>query len=129
MTQTKAAEAVGMSQGTLGELEREGKRGSSYTSALAKLYDVSPYWLSTGKGDMRGSPSDAKNFRNRMAEALTEDQLAWLDAMDFIDPDDRAKIIEQAEFRRWKSSQGAPPAPRQSQTEPPQEKRRRTGKH
>lgn len=60
-TQKQAAEAVGMSQGTLGELEREGQ-GSSYTAALSEYYGVRALWLETGKGEMVGS-QDADNWR------------------------------------------------------------------
>lgn len=49
LTQQAAAKKVGMSQGTLAELENEGQ-GSSYTAALADLYDVDSFWLATGKG-------------------------------------------------------------------------------
>ena len=41
-----------MSQGTYGELERSGKKGSSYTVQLAAFFGVSAEWLATGKGDM-----------------------------------------------------------------------------
>lgn len=57
-TQEVAARRVGMSQGTLGQLEREGK-GSSYTPALAALYRVDAVWLATGKGDPEVRKVDA----------------------------------------------------------------------
>lgn len=51
MAQIPAAKAVGMSQGTLAELELDGQ-GSSYTAQLAAVYGVNPNWLATGKGRM-----------------------------------------------------------------------------
>jgi transcriptional regulator with XRE-family HTH domain len=55
LTQKVAAGKVGMSQGTLAELERDGQ-GSSYTPALAALYEVNSVWLATGKGDRFKAP-------------------------------------------------------------------------
>jgi transcriptional regulator with XRE-family HTH domain len=54
LTQAAAAKRVGMAQGTLAELEKDGQ-GSSYAPALAALYEVDSYWLATGKGDMKRS--------------------------------------------------------------------------
>lgn len=55
LTQKEVALKVGMSQGTLGEAEKEGQ-GSSYTSQIAALCGVSAEWLATGKGDMTPRP-------------------------------------------------------------------------
>lgn len=54
--QDEAAKLIGMSQGTLGEAESQGKR-SGYTPQLAALYGVNPVWLATGKGDMTANTS------------------------------------------------------------------------
>lgn len=56
-TQQSVAKKIGMSQGTLAELERDGQ-GSSYTPALAALYGVDPLYLATGKV----SQSQKENF-------------------------------------------------------------------
>lgn len=48
LTQVQVREALGISQGALSDLEREGER-SAYVPALARLYGVDPYFLATGE--------------------------------------------------------------------------------
>lgn len=58
LTQEKAAEVVGISQGTLAELERSAL-SSKHLVPLAVLYGVDPRWLASGEvtnsGDVRGT--------------------------------------------------------------------------
>lgn len=49
LDQKEVAKAIGISQSTLSELEREAK-GSSHVVAFASLYKVSAHWLATGEG-------------------------------------------------------------------------------
>lgn len=49
MTQMKVAKAIGISQGTLTQLETT-SNGSTHTAQLAKLYGVDANWLATGEG-------------------------------------------------------------------------------
>jgi len=51
LSQIELSEAVGMSQGTYGALEREGQ-GSSYTAAIARKCGVNGDWLADGVGEM-----------------------------------------------------------------------------
>lgn len=48
LTQVQVREALGISQGALSDLEREGER-SAYVPALARLYGADPYFLATGE--------------------------------------------------------------------------------
>lgn len=48
LTQVQVREALGISQGALSDLEREGER-SAYVPALAQLYQCDPYYLATGE--------------------------------------------------------------------------------
>lgn len=52
LSQVDAAKAIGVAQGTIGELEKIGL-GSAYTTQFAALYRVSPQWLADGKGSRR----------------------------------------------------------------------------
>jgi len=61
-TQAQSAKAVGMSQGTYGELEREGKKGSSFTAQLARFFGVSAEWIATGKGSMSQSNAETEEL-------------------------------------------------------------------
>lgn len=58
LTQVALAKLAGMSQGTLGELEREGQ-GSSFTVALALHCGVDANWLANGVGEMLPSAAPA----------------------------------------------------------------------
>ena len=51
LTQQQVREKIGISQGTLSELETDA-HGSSYTPALAELYGVSALYLAEGKGSI-----------------------------------------------------------------------------
>lgn len=56
LTQEQAAKAIGISQGTLSELENQ-HSGSSHVVAFAKLYGVDPFWLALGDGTPDGTTS------------------------------------------------------------------------
>lgn len=64
LTQAQAAVAVGITQGTLSELEII-SNGTSYVVHLAKLYDCDPYWLAMGEGTPYPA---AKQFSAQAAE-------------------------------------------------------------
>ena len=52
LTQVQLADAVGMAQANLSELERSGQ-GSTYTPAIAVRCGVDVNWLAYGKGEMK----------------------------------------------------------------------------
>lgn len=52
LTQAQLASSVGISQGTLGELEKKGQ-GSAHAAGLARACGVSVDWLVYGTGEMR----------------------------------------------------------------------------
>lgn len=54
LTQVQVCAQLGISQGTLSELEREAY-SSTYTAQLASLYRVDPYWLATGEAAPYGA--------------------------------------------------------------------------
>lgn len=96
LTQIAAAKKIGMSQGTLGELENEGK-GSSFTAALAALYGVDSYWLATGKGDpgrKEGQPQLASKQESEVATA--EEIIELAQAYTKLSKARRAIILESA---------------------------------
>jgi transcriptional regulator with XRE-family HTH domain len=49
LTQEQVAEALGISQGTLSQAEKEGD-GSVHVAAMAAMLGVNPLWLATGEG-------------------------------------------------------------------------------
>lgn len=78
ISQTTAAEYVGISQPSYSELETGESKSSSHTPKLAKLFRVDALWLSTGDG----SP-EAKNILRDKLEKLSDDEL--LKAEGYID--------------------------------------------
>lgn len=52
MSQIQLSKAVGISQGTLSDLERGKNRSSLELTKIADVLGVSPIWLSEGRGDM-----------------------------------------------------------------------------
>lgn len=85
LTQAQAAVAVGITQGTLSELEII-SNGTSYVVHLAKLYDCDPYWLAMGEG----SPYPAAKQFSAPAAAIAR-------AFDLI-PDQSQAEQEQKRF-------------------------------
>lgn len=66
LTLKQVADAIGTSIGTIGDLESgkaKNPRGDTLL-ALAKLFNVSPAWLQTGKGDreMRATSEDEEDL-------------------------------------------------------------------
>lgn len=56
LTQNAVAQAVGMSQSTLGEAEKTAQ-GSSFTAQIAAVCGVNAKWLAEGKGEMVVRPA------------------------------------------------------------------------
>lgn len=93
MTQVQAAKAVGMSQGTYAELEREGK-GSSYTVSLAKQFGVNPEWLATGIGEMLWSNvSDINSYSGEVPVISWIQAGNWQEAADTFQPGDAERFL------------------------------------
>lgn len=72
--QVEVCEKLGISQGTLSELENR-SAGSRRTVDFAALYNVNPTWLATGKGDRAASahPPPAGTTALFVAEPTSED--------------------------------------------------------
>lgn len=65
MTQPQVAERLGMSQGTIAELEKKGQ-GSSRTIEFAALYGVDAGWLATGEeSGLVAPPAPPAGFEDR----------------------------------------------------------------
>lgn len=50
MSQAQLAKKIGISQATIGDIERGRNQGSTYLLDIAKALSVNPTWLETGKG-------------------------------------------------------------------------------
>ena len=79
LSQEKLAEAAGLSQSAVAELERVGQ-GSSSVTLLARACNVDPHWLATGEGDRMPAFCPLTRDIIRGIAALKPDQLAKLEA-------------------------------------------------
>lgn len=70
LTQSFVAQKIGVTQGTLAELEKKAE-GSSNTVQLARLYSVSAWWLATGEGSM-DEASNLSSEAQHAAELIDE---------------------------------------------------------
>lgn len=61
LSQADLAQAVGVRQQTIGDLERGKSRGTKHLIALARALNVTPEWLESGKGpkEIAPAPSEA----------------------------------------------------------------------
>lgn len=85
--QDEAAKLVGMSQGTLGELESQGKR-SGYTPQLAALYGVNPVWLANGKGEKKANTSASGKTYSAVPHISWVQAGEWSEIIDNFMPGD-----------------------------------------
>lgn len=69
MTQEQLEEKSGLSQQTIGKLEREHHRKTSKIVALAMALNVRPEWLENGGGDMEPAELDRLNHAYLTASA------------------------------------------------------------
>lgn len=93
LTQAALAKKVGMTQGTISELEKIG-HGSAFTHQLATICKVNPHWLATGDGDKRIKV--ATNHHQERA-GLSEDALELGVYFDHLtDPGDRTRAYVAA---------------------------------
>lgn len=73
LTQKTLGDAVGVSQGTISELESEGL-SSSFVVQLATACNVSVHWLATGEGEMIGSAKPSStSFGGKHVTALSDE--------------------------------------------------------
>lgn len=80
LTQLEVHDALGIAQSTLSHLE-VAARGSAHTVEFARLYNVSPEWLSSGFGDLDDPPSDLSAtalVAGVLCKATKEDRAIWL---------------------------------------------------
>lgn len=95
LTQTQLALAVGMSQGTYGELERIGQ-GSSYTPAIAEKCGVDVNWLAYGNGQMvknAGNLDAARAFTGEVPVISWVQAGAWQDMCDTFQPGEAERYL------------------------------------
>jgi transcriptional regulator with XRE-family HTH domain len=76
LTQTQLAEAVGMTQATISELERGKSASTAFNARIAKECSVSAIWLETGEGAAT-LESAAATVRDRFAMAALQGMLAY----------------------------------------------------
>lgn len=63
LSQSDVQRKIGIKQGTLSELENDLTLKSTYTIALADLYDVDATWLATGRGNKTSSHRPANSYK------------------------------------------------------------------
>lgn len=103
LTQAFVCEQLGISQGTLSELETKAN-GSSKTTEFAKLYGVNAHWLATGEGSMRpGGPvqpeKPPKGFTDR--RQVSPSQWALLQAVEDLVPEkEREELVSRHQRTR-----------------------------
>ena len=91
LTQTELASKVGVSQGTISELEKIG-HGSAYSYQIAVACAVNPQWLATGEGDRKAKAVDKKE-----RAGLTPDAIEIAVFFDMLtDPIDRTRTYVAA---------------------------------
>ncbi len=68
LKQPDVCRRIGIKQGTLSQLESGKSARSTYTIALAKLYNVDAGWLATGKGDPKSVKFDSNVLPAQIGE-------------------------------------------------------------
>lgn len=76
LTQEQVASALGISQGTLSQAEKEGE-GSVHVAALASMLRVNPLWLATGEGPKKAESPVAQSvsLQSFTVPTLTREEL------------------------------------------------------
>lgn len=70
LSQVALAEAVGMAQGSLSELENEGE-SSTFTVQIAKRCGVNAVWLATGEGEMLSQAATKTNVIPKLEDGAS----------------------------------------------------------
>lgn len=81
MSQIQLSKAVGISQGTLSDLERGKNRSSLELTKIADVLGVSPIWLSEGRGDMYNK---AKALKLVDTERLVSNKITLLKPSEIV---------------------------------------------
>lgn len=100
LSQPKAAAAIGISQGTLSDLENRAQ-GSQHTPALAQLYGVDPYYLATGEMTPPAKPANPSALATKLqvqmppgAQNPYTQALPWARLGDYMRPSRREDARE-----------------------------------
>lgn len=93
LTQVQLAKAIGISQGTLSEMENDGM-SSTYTVQIAAVCGVSAQWLATGDGSMKASSKNVTEARLRGKVPV----ISWVQAGAFEGVEDVFHPGEAEEF-------------------------------
>ena len=92
LTQLKLSKAVGMSQGTYGEVELTGQ-GSSYTPAIARELGVSVEWLAYGQGEMMDVNNPPEKAANDGGAEFSPFARSLAQLYDSLPKDDLAELM------------------------------------
>lgn len=68
ISQLELAEAIGIKQPAISQIERGGTKNTSYLQDIAAILHVNPYWLQTGLGPRE--PEDGTTFSSRKMPLL-----------------------------------------------------------
>jgi len=105
MTQGQLAKKVGMSQGSLSELETGESAGTTNLAAIAHALQADAYWLETGKGEM--AIRAASQAMVASLSWLTPQEMDLLTLFRATDDEGRGSIMDAA---RSVKSRLAPPS-------------------
>lgn len=71
ITQGSLAQAIGITQGFLSDIERDKKTpGGDILLSLSRFFDVDPHWLLTGEGKKRASEKIIDTLDQKLARAV-----------------------------------------------------------
>lgn len=89
MSQIQLSKYVGISQGTLSDLERGKNKSSLMLTKIADVLGVSPIWLLEGKGEMTTGKTNVVQLKDARQEAVAPLQnkvpkIEWSQVSDYI---------------------------------------------
>lgn len=80
LTQTQLAEAIGMTQATISDLERGKSASTAFNARIAEACGVNSIWLEIGRGDIEPGAANSE------PAAITARDLFALEAMHVVAP-------------------------------------------
>lgn len=100
LSQTQAAQAIGVHRGTFAHWERGGGHlpNANNVINLAKVLKVSHDWLMTGRGSMTGQMIDAAVRLDCFAQSIDEER--WLEAFRRLPPTLKQDWMRRVEYFR-----------------------------
>ena len=103
LSQTEFGERLGVSRGVIKNIDEKNTEPKPLLlQQICKVYNVDPYWLETGEGDMFLEKDDLTALMDLAVAMFEDESLEWIrrlcEAVNALAPEERADVAKYAKM-------------------------------